>query len=91
MEQDDMDNWRNATDAGRSVQAKKYLAHIGMGVGHETTHPLLPGKVHPRSTGELPQRYMYARWQEFMNAASWSKIPLDTATAKYEGSATMKE
>jgi phenylpropionate dioxygenase-like ring-hydroxylating dioxygenase large terminal subunit len=91
MEQDDMDNWRGSTEAGRSSVARKHRQAMVMGVGHETTHALLPGKIHPLSQGEHPQRYMYARWQEFMNAQSWADISMDPVTAKFEGTATMKK
>ena len=90
MEQDDMDNWRGSSEAGKSRTARKHLQAVTMGVGHETTHPLLPGHIHPRSQGELPQRYFYLRWQELMNADSWADIHIDPITAKFEGTATMQ-
>jgi phenylpropionate dioxygenase-like ring-hydroxylating dioxygenase large terminal subunit len=89
-EQDDMDNWRGSTEAGTSAIARKYLSHIAMGIGHEWEHPDLPGKAIPKAFGEVNQRSMYVRWQEFMNAASWADIHIDPITAKFEGTATMK-
>ena len=89
-EQDDMDNWRGSTEAGRSSIARQYPAHIGMGVGHEWTNPAVPGRSIPNSFAEINQRAMYVRWQEFMNAESWADVRVDPITAQFEGSATMK-
>ena len=90
QEQDDMDNWRNASDAGKSFQARKYLSHIGMGVGHEELNPGLPGRSIPAFCGEINQRSMYKRWEEMMNANSWADIQIDPMTANFEGSAMIK-
>jgi phenylpropionate dioxygenase-like ring-hydroxylating dioxygenase large terminal subunit len=90
LEQDDMDNWRNATDAGRSIQARKYLQNIAMGVGHEQRNPGIPGRSVPSSFSEINQRAMYVRWQEMMNAESWADISIDPITVQFEGTATMK-
>jgi len=61
-----------------------------MGLGHETTHYVLPGKVGGRRLNEVPQRALYTRWQEFMNATSWKEISIAPQIAKYEGTATFK-
>jgi hypothetical protein len=89
-EQDDMDNWRGSTEAGKSAVARKVRAHIGMGVGHEWFNPDLPGRSVPNSFAEINQRAMYVRWQEMMNAESWADISVDPITATFEGTATMK-
>ena len=89
-EQDDMDNWRGSTEAGKSFIARKSRGHIGMGVGHERWDPRLPGYSVPNSFAEVNQRAMYVKWQEFMNAESWADIHIDPITAKFEGTATMK-
>jgi hypothetical protein len=39
---------------------------------------------------EGPQRGIYRRWQEMMNAESWADIHIDPITAKFEGLATMQ-
>jgi len=88
LEQDDMDNWRNASDAGRSMQARKYLQHISMGVGHDQHHPKLPGLSSPNMFAELPQRAFYQRWEEIMNANSWADISVAPITATFEGTST---
>jgi phenylpropionate dioxygenase-like ring-hydroxylating dioxygenase large terminal subunit len=91
FEQDDMDNWRNATEAGLSAQARKYPQLVSMGVGHEVSNPELPGRSAPNRYAEINQRFMYLRWQEMMNADSWADISIDPITAEFEGTATMKE
>jgi nitrite reductase/ring-hydroxylating ferredoxin subunit len=90
LEQDDMDNWRNASDAGRSFQARKYAQVISMGVGHEHVNADLPGRSVPNTYSEINQRSFYERWQEFMNAQSWAQVHIDPITVKFEGTATMK-
>ena len=90
LEQDDMDNWHNASDAGNSREARKSPGVIHMGLGHEMKHDVLPGTVVPNFFSEVAQRGQYARWQEFMNARSWADIHIDPITAKFEGTATMK-
>jgi len=92
LEQDDMDNWRGSSEAGKSPIARKYVQDISMGVGHESSDPRLPAArgILPKAQGEHPQRNMYLTWQQYMNAESWADIPLDPTTAKFEGTATMK-
>ena len=90
FEQDDMDNFNQCTLSGLSPMGKKVLSQVVMGMGHETTHDALPGKVAGRKVNEVPQRGLYARWQEFMNAKSWKEISIAPQTAKYEGMATFK-
>ena len=90
FEQDDMDNFNQCTLSGLSPMGKKVPSYVIMGLGHETTHPALPGKVAGRRTNEVPQRALYARWQDFMNASSWKEISVAPQTAKYEGTATFK-
>ena len=90
LEQDDMDNWRGSTEAGRSPIARKYLQALSMGVNHESKHELLPAKIHAKIQGEHPQRNMYLQWEEFMNARSGADIKVHPITAHFEGSATMK-
>jgi 3-phenylpropionate/trans-cinnamate dioxygenase alpha subunit len=90
LEQDDMDNWRNSSEAGRSLVARKTPNVISMGAGHEWDNPELPGLSVPNTFSEINQRSMYKRWQEFMDAKSWGDISIDPITATFEGTATMK-
>ena len=83
FEQDDSDNWSQSTLAGKSAIARKYRQVVSMGIGHETTHPDLPGLMIPKTHGEINQRGMYLRWQEFMNAESWADMSIDPITADF--------
>jgi phenylpropionate dioxygenase-like ring-hydroxylating dioxygenase large terminal subunit len=90
FEQDDMDNWRQVTEASKSPMARRHAQDLSMGVGHAGSHPVYPGLVAERYISENNQRYFYLRWQEFMNAASWADIHLDPMTAHFEGTAAMR-
>ena len=91
FEQDDMDNWSQCVASGKSLMARGVFQHVGMGIGHELPqHEVLPGVLGPSGNTETPQRGMYSRWQEFMNATSWKEISIAPQTATYEGTATMK-
>ena len=89
--QDDMDNWRNVTEGGRSAVARGTMQDLSMGLKQDAPNPDYPGVlVSPAGIAETGQRGYYARWQEFMNAESWADIHIDPITAKFEGTATMK-
>jgi 3-phenylpropionate/trans-cinnamate dioxygenase alpha subunit len=67
-EADDVDNWVHSTMASRGRIAQRYPQNIQMGLGHETTHPELPGTVGSFQC-EINQRGFYRRWAELMEAA----------------------
>jgi hypothetical protein len=90
MWQDDMDNWAQVTGAARGVVAMDYLQDLSMGVRHEAPNPILNDLASDKLIGEINQRALYSRWQEFMNADSWKDIHIDPITATFEGTATMK-
>ena len=90
FEQDDVDNWRQVTEAGASAVARRHRQDLSMGLGHAGPHPDYPGIVSERYVSENNQRLFYRRWQEFMNAASWADIPLSPITADFAGTATMR-
>jgi ethylbenzene dioxygenase subunit alpha len=89
FEQDDVDNWRQVTEASASVFARRQKQDLSMGLGHAGPHPEYPGLVSERYISENNQRLFYRRWEEFMNAADWGQIPLDPITARFDGTATM--
>jgi hypothetical protein len=60
-----------------------------MGMRHEAFNAQLHGVENARAIGEINQRTLYARWQEFMNAESWRDIRIDPITADFDGTATM--
>ena len=90
FEQDDMDNWIQSTLSGKSQIGRTRPIQMSMGLGHETTHPELRGTIGGKSINEVPQRGLYARWQEFIDADSWKDISMAPHTATYEGTATFK-
>ena len=90
VEQDDIDNWRQVTDSGKSPKTKTIPHQISMGIGHSSkAHPDYPGLVSERYISENNQRNFYGRWQEFMNAENWAGIHLDPMIANFEGTASM--
>jgi Ring hydroxylating alpha subunit (catalytic domain) len=90
FEQDDVDNWRQVTQASTSRFARQQTQDLSMGVGHAGSHPDYPGLVSERYISENNQRLFYMRWEQFMNASSWADIPLDPMKARFEGTATMR-
>ena len=89
VEQDDMDNWGQVTQASDSIIARRQPADLSMGVGHARKNEEWPGSVSDRYISENNQRGYYDRWMEFMNAESWSDIHIDPITVKFEGTAGM--
>jgi len=89
FEQDDIDNWRQVTEASRSPLARRYAQELSMGVGHSGPDEMYPGIMSERYISESNQRLFYQRWEEFMNAESWSDISIAPITAIFEGTASM--
>jgi len=90
FEQDDVDNWRQVTEASTSRLRRRHPQELSMSLGHSGAHPDYPGMVSERYISENNQRLFYRRWEEFMNAESWADIPLAPISARFEGSATMR-
>src|SRR5262249_28046744 len=90
FEQDDVDNWRQVTEASTSRLRRRNAQDLSMGLGHAGLHADYPGLVSERYISENNQRLFYQRWEEFMNAASWADIRLAPISARFEGSATMQ-
>ena len=90
FEQDDIDNWRQVTEASKRRLARASRLDLSMGVGHETAHPDYPGHMSERYISENNQRHFYRRWEQFMNARSWADIPLEPIQARFEGTATLR-
>ena len=79
FEQDDMNNWLQCTNSGTGLVGKRYPMNVQMGLGHETRSEIMPGVI-SRSPSETNQRAFYTRWEEIMNASSWSDIRIDPKT-----------
>nr|BAC06602.1 alpha subunit of dibenzofuran dioxygenase [Terrabacter sp. YK3] len=82
-EQDDGENWSYCSGAGgqEGVVTRLSKLHVEMGVGHERSHPTLPGKV-SHTYSEQNQRSLYRRWAEFMAAESWKDISVPVRTTE---------
>jgi phenylpropionate dioxygenase-like ring-hydroxylating dioxygenase large terminal subunit len=87
FEQDDIDNWRQVTEASKTPVARQIPANLSMGVGHAACRDTWPGEHSDRYISENNQRGFYQRWEEFMNADSWRDIHIDPIRATYEGTA----
>ena len=79
MEQDDMNNWQQCTEAAKSPAGRRYLIHQAMGLGHDKRSEIIPGQLNSRP-GEGNQRAFYARWAEIMDAPSWDQIGIAPRT-----------
>jgi phenylpropionate dioxygenase-like ring-hydroxylating dioxygenase large terminal subunit len=90
FEQDDVDNWRQVTQASASSLARRHPQDLSMGLGHAGPHPDYPGLLSERYISENNQRLFYQRWQQFINAEGWDQIPLDPLTADFAGTAALR-
>ena len=66
-EQDDADNWMQATQSARGVASRRVRLNYQMGLGHEGEHPELPGRVGPFYS-DTCQRNFYRHWAELMSS-----------------------
>ena len=64
-EQDDSDNWIQATETSRGVGARRVPANYQMGLGHERTQEELRGVVGDFFS-ENNQRNFYKRWSDLL-------------------------
>ena len=90
FEQDDIDNWRQVTEASKSPIARKLRADISMGIKKSGPSEEWPGEHSDRYISENNQRHFYQRWMEFMNADGWRDIHVEPQTATYEGTASFE-
>lgn len=74
-EADDVDNWVQSTQGSRGYMAQQYEQNLQMGLGHETTHPELKGRV-GQIQCEINQRDFYREWAERMAAPGPSTRPV---------------
>ena len=73
FEQDDMNNFIQCTDSGKTTNGKKVMMNLQLGLGHDSVIENIPGRVAPPPS-ENNQRAFYAWWQELMTHNSWSNI-----------------
>jgi hypothetical protein len=73
-EQDDMDNWIQATKAGRGYMARQVPLNYQMGIGHQGKHEDLEGEVARTFFSESNHRNLYQQWTRLMEAESWHDL-----------------
>jgi phenylpropionate dioxygenase-like ring-hydroxylating dioxygenase large terminal subunit len=74
FETDDVQNFEACTATNRGEQARLGILTNEMGVGHDSTHPELPGVIGDNNYSEVAQRGFYRFWEEALNATSWEEI-----------------
>lgn len=65
-EQDDADNWSQATQASRGEAARRVPLNYQMGIGREAPHPELRGRVGPFFS-DTCQRNFYQHWADLLS------------------------
>jgi len=66
-EQDDADNWIQATETSQGVGARRFPLNYQMGLGSEGPHPELPGKAGDFRS-DVNQRNFYKHWAELIES-----------------------
>ncbi len=72
-EQDDMENWKYASDASRGAIARRHPYNYQLGLGSRLDVDFPAGLVDKIPT-EQNQRGYYGRWAAFMEAKSWNEL-----------------
>ncbi|MBV1876773.1 MAG: Rieske 2Fe-2S domain-containing protein [Pseudomonadales bacterium] len=71
---DDGENWGAIQTSIKGPLARKLMFNYQLGMGQEGADDQYPGRVYPGMVSELPQRYFYRRWLEYMTSESWPDI-----------------
>lgn len=69
FEQDDAEMWHQCTETARGPVCRRYPLNYQMGLRHEETNELIPGRFGPVMS-EINQRDFYSRWAELMEKES---------------------
>ncbi len=72
-EQDDMENWNYATAASAGTIARRYPYNYQQSMNAIQHNDPVPGRVSLQITEENARNF-YRRWQDCMNATSWSVL-----------------
>lgn len=72
-EQDDMENWKYATDASMGTVARRYPFNYQQSLGKSTDDYAYPGNVTLQPTEQMARGY-YSTWQKYMDNASWDSL-----------------
>ncbi len=77
LEQDDVENWEQATAGSRIPHTESYPFHMGMKPKEGSPHPELPGQA-GAAFSEHNQRNFYLHWQALMDRPGKTKAPRET-------------
>ncbi len=81
MDQDDMNNWVQCTQSGKTFMGKSVPINQQLGVNRTVSVEGWPGYMNA-CPSEQNQREMYGMWAKMMDAASWADIKLEPRTTK---------
>jgi 3-phenylpropionate/trans-cinnamate dioxygenase alpha subunit len=73
FEQDDMDNWVQATGAARSLIGRRYPANYQMNGNEPPVEVDLPGRVKSRFS-DNNQLSLYMHWAKMLQARNWNEV-----------------
>lgn len=73
FEQDDMDNWLQVSQAGRSIVARRFPANYQMDLGSEIAGTGLKGRIANRWS-DCNQLGIYQHWARLLEAGSWAEL-----------------
>jgi phenylpropionate dioxygenase-like ring-hydroxylating dioxygenase large terminal subunit len=79
-EQDDMDNWKCATESARGTIAKRYPFVYQQSMGVETDQGVVPGLVAEQMTEHMARAF-YQVWGDYMDGESWEQVMCDRGPA----------
>jgi phenylpropionate dioxygenase-like ring-hydroxylating dioxygenase large terminal subunit len=75
LEQDDGDNWSQATRSARGVASRRLGHRIQMGLGHGEVAAGAAGERYVEGLiSEHGQRWLYLAWTEWMAARDWAEL-----------------
>ncbi len=80
LEVDDGENWENCTATNAGVVTRAQKLYFGLNPDTSAPDAHLPGTVVRGQLSDTNQRLFYKRWAEFMDAESWTDIPLAPST-----------
>lgn len=84
FEQDDVENWQQGTESCAILVARQLPLLYNMGLGHETYHEDLPGRI-ARGLSETTSRGFYQRWSQMMNAETSEECRAHPWEGSWEG------
>lgn len=72
-EQDDMENWRYATEASMGTVARRYPFNYQQSMGKNNAEYNYPGDITLQPTEQMARGY-YRTWQRYMDGSDWDTL-----------------